>query len=392
MKILMVLESKFPPDKRVEKEMIALSEVGHEISLACSGREGHTEENKWGKSVIFRKRMSTVIYKSSVGCLKFPFYFNFWKKHIFNLLDKNKFDVIHIHDLPLIKTGAEAKEKYGIKLVIDLHENYPALLKDAVHTKTLAGRLLSSNSEWRAYERRYLPEADLVISVVEEAAERIANLGINKDKICIVSNTFDIEADTVENSDAGSGEFTLFYGGAINRHRGLQVVFRAINILREKKLKVNLMIVGSGSYLNQLKELAAGLELQSYITFFGYQPFNEMLRLLSIADAGIIPHLRTDNNDASSPNKLYQYMYLKKPVISSDCISLKRIINETGAGSVYNSDSPSDLALVLQDLITNRPRLKEMGENGRKAVISKYNWNSDKSRLIASYSKLVQDS
>jgi len=39
MKILMILESEFPPDVRVENEIVALTEAGHEVHLACSTRK-----------------------------------------------------------------------------------------------------------------------------------------------------------------------------------------------------------------------------------------------------------------------------------------------------------------------------------------------------------------
>jgi glycosyltransferase involved in cell wall biosynthesis len=332
--------------------------------------------------------MSSFIYKSSVGCLKFPYYFRFWRDHIFSLLGKNNYDAIHIHDLPLLKIGAEAKKKYGIRLIIDLHENYPALLKDSVHTTTLAGRILSSNKQWTAYEKRYLPDADLVITVVEEAAARIEKLGIDKSNICIVSNTFDIGNDRIETFPGSGNDFTLFYGGAINRHRGLQVVLQAIKLLDERKVNIKLMIAGSGSYMNRLRKMISDLGIESNVAFYGFLPFNEMLNLLGKADAGIIPHLRTDNNNASSPNKLYQYMYLKKPVISSDCDSLKRIITSANSGLIYKNDSPSELSSLLEKVKGNKQLLAEMGENGRKAVILKYNWNSDKTRLTDAYSGL----
>jgi glycosyltransferase involved in cell wall biosynthesis len=113
-----------------------------------------------------------------------------------------------------------------------------------------------------------------------------------------------------------------------------------------------------------------------------------MLDILAGSDAAIIPHLRTENNDASSPNKLYQYMYLNKPIISTDCTSLKRIINETGTGFIYKNDSPGELFLLLEKLITDRNLLKETKGNGRKAVLEKYNWNIDKKRLIDAYRQL----
>ena len=390
MKILMVLGSEFPPDVRVENEMLALTEAGHEVHLACSTRKNRPEKESFGKSFINRKAITPFIYKSSVGCLKFPFYFNFWRKFISGLCTKEKFDVIHIHDLPLSKVGVEIKRKMNIQLVIDLHENWPALIKTAAHTRTFLGRLLSSNKQWVEYERKMLPEADKVITIIEEARDRVAGLGIDPEKICMVSNTINFENLSIKNIKKETGSLVLFYGGAINIHRGLQIVLKAIKINSDKNINVTLWIVGEGSYRKSLEELTSYLNIESHVQFFGHRPFIEMLEIMAESDVAIIPHIRTDNNDASSPNKLYQYMYLNKPIISSDCTSLERIINETKTGFIYRNDSPGDLALLIEKLHSNRSLLNAIEGNGRKAVREKYNWNIDKQRLMHAYYQLSE--
>lgn len=384
----MVLESEFPPDVRVENEILALSGAGHELHLACFTHKNRPEKESFGKSVIHRKNITPFIYKSSVGCLKFPFYFNFWRKFITGLCEKEKFDVIHIHDLPLITIGVGIKEKYNTSLVIDLHENWPALIKTAAHTQTFLGRLLSSNKQWVEYEREMLPQADMVITIVEEARDRILGLGIDPGKICIVSNTINFENISIAAKKKETDSFIIFYGGAINNHRGLQVVLNAVKITSEKNIDVRLWIVGEGSFRKSLEELTDSLKIRSRVRFFGQKPFNEMLDILAESDVAIIPHIRTENNDASSPNKLYQYMYLNKPVVSSDCISLKRIISETRTGFIYKNDSAADLASLIEKLKNNESLLNEIQGNGRKAVIEKYNWSIDKERLIKAYRKL----
>jgi glycosyltransferase involved in cell wall biosynthesis len=388
MKILMLLESEFPPDVRVENEIAALSEAGHEVHLACTTRKNRPPEERYGRMIIYRKAISTFIYKSSVGCLKLPFYFNFWKEYIFNLISKEKFDAIHVHDLPLSKIGAEAKRKFNVPMIIDLHENWPALLRHAPHTHTFAGRLLSSDRQWIDYEKRMLVEADLIITIIEEARDRVVSLGIEPGKIFIVSNTISLEGLSISGKKRIDDDFVLFYGGGINRHRGLQVVLDAIKILAKKSINLKLQVVGSGSYLKELEKQAARLEIESHVQFYGYKPFKEMLEMLAEADAAIIPHLRTENNDASSPNKLYQYMYLEKPVISSDCLSLKRMLTGTDAGFIYPDDSPDDLASLLENLFNNRQLLQEKGKNGRRAVISDLNWSRDSERLKNAYRTL----
>jgi glycosyltransferase involved in cell wall biosynthesis len=388
MKILMLLDNQFPPDVRVENEMIALSEAGHEVHLASPARKDLPLKESWNKCIVHRRRMSAFIYKSSVGAQRFPFYFNFWRKFVSEILSGEKFDAVHVHDLPLSIIGIEIKKKYNTRLVIDLHENWPALLRHAAHTNTFAGKLLSSDKQWTAYEKKVLPEADLVITIVEEAKERIEALGVDRGKICIVSNTVNTDSIKLIPGKPKHDHLVLFYGGGINRHRGLQIVFEAMRLLKERQSGVKLILVGSGSYVGELKQQAERLGLDDNIDFLGFKPFNEMMSVLAEADAALIPHLRNENNDASSPNKLYQYMYLEKPVISSDCISLKRMITETDSGFIYKNDSPIELANLLEYLDLNRSVLEKKGKNGKKAVEEKYSWKYDKERLINGYEKL----
>jgi glycosyltransferase involved in cell wall biosynthesis len=81
-------------------------------------------------------------------------------------------------------------------------------------------------------------------------------------------------------------------------------------------------------------------------------------------------------------------MYLNIPIISSDCISLKRIIDQTHTGFIYKNDSSDELCLLLVKLSENRKILDELNGNGRKAVVEKYNWNIDKKRLLEAYKEL----
>ena len=391
MKIMMLLETDFPPDVRVENEILALISAGNEVHLACYTRTDRPVKDTYGKAIVHRKKISSFIYKSSVGCLKFPFYFNFWRKFLIEVASAVIFDAVHVHDLPLSLLGLELKKAFGIPLVIDLHENWPSLVKTSKHTQTLLGRLLSPYSKWVKYEKKMLGNADRIITVVEEARERVINLGIDPGKVIIVSNTINTETIKINPGIINDEGFTLFYGGGINHHRGLQVVLEAVRILSDSEITVRFLVVGDGSYRKELEKITDRLGIRPFVSFTGKKSFNEMLEILSSSDAAIIPHLRTANNDASSPNKLYQYMYLGKPVITSDCISLKRIITETGAGFVYKNDSPDDLARLIIKIKSDKCLLEKAGSNGKKAVLEKYNWQNDSQRLTGMYRQLEQE-
>jgi len=114
MKILMVLDHEFPPDVRVENEIEALTEAGHQVYIACYTMKNRDLADQFGTVVNHRKAISKFTHKTSVGCLKFPFYFNFWRGYLFNLQKQNIFDAVHNHDLPLAQLGFEMKSKFVI--------------------------------------------------------------------------------------------------------------------------------------------------------------------------------------------------------------------------------------------------------------------------------------
>ncbi|MFN8242157.1 MAG: glycosyltransferase family 4 protein [Bacteroidales bacterium] len=389
MKILMLLENNFRNDPRVNKEILSLHKGGHVIILAAISMDGEqsVEEKPWGK--LYIKPISRLVWKSSVGALRFPMYFNFWRNYLAHICKTEIPDCIHVNDLPLARVGMEFSNKHSAPLVIDLHENWPSLVEISKHTNTIVGRLLSPVSLWRKYEKESTSGANAVITVVGEMKERISKLGVDKDKIIVLQNTpystTVADTRTIEMRTV----FTIIYAGGITYHRGLDVVIRGLKILPED-LPLRLLIVGDGSYTGALKQLSAELEIEKKIEFTGRLPRAEVDRLLANCDLALIPHIRSEQSDNSSPNKLFEYMAAGIPVLSSDCISVKRVIEETGCGLTYRADSPDDFAKIVESLVANKKLLEEYSSNGRKAVSTRFNWEEGEKELLALYSSLEE--
>ena len=84
-------------------------------------------------------------------------------------------------------------------------------------------------------------------------------------------------------------------------------------------------------------------------------------------------------------------MYYRKPIVASDCKSVKNIIQKTGSGLIFKANDPKDLANRILELYHNRDLGKSLGKKGREAVLKEYNWEKITSVLIACYSKLVNN-
>lgn len=378
MKILMVLDHEFPPDVRVENEIEALLEADHQVHIACYTMKNSPLKDQFGKAVIHRKAISKFTHKTSVGCLKFPFYFNFWRKFLFELQAQFHFDAVHIHDLPLAQVGFEMKLKFGIKFTLDLHENWPALLEQADHTKGLLGRFLSSQKQWKHYEKSLCTKSDHIVVVVDEAKQRLINRGIEADKISVVSNTLNNDHFKIPDAQPDHNYFTLFYAGGINRHRGLQTIIPALKNLPSQ---VRLLILGTGSYVTELKRLATENQVSDKMKFYGWQPFDKMNEFMGKADVCLIPHVKSAHTDNTIPHKLFQYMFAQKPVVASDCAPIQRIVEASNCGKIYPWDNSEIFAKNILQLLESDEQLKEMGKNGYQAVNEQYLWKNDADKL-----------
>ena len=379
----MILESEFPPDIRVENEIESLLKAGHEIHLACFTKISQSEFEKYNGYFIHRKKISGFLYKSSVACLRFPIYFNFWKKFLKKLFSKYDFEAIHIHDLPMIKVGVVIKNEFNIPLIIDLHENFPAAIEVYSHTNTILGKILSPAKLWHRYELKYLKKADTIITVVDEAKERLIKLGIEPDLITVVSNTLNLDKFRLNNRNTDNNFSTLVYVGGLNVHRGIQNVLKALVEVIRRIPKMRFWIVGEGSYKIKLIHLTKELKLEKNVKFWGWQNTDKISELLSKSDIALIPHLKSDHTDSTIPHKLFQYMYAQIPIIASDCEPIKRILNETNTGLIYESNNISQLTKTIIDLAENKEKYDSLIKNGKKAVLGKFNWNNDEKNLLA---------
>ncbi len=387
----MVLDHEFPPDIRVEKEITYLQEKGFEIHLACYTRENRIKLEKYNNYIIHRKAITSLVYKLSVICLKVPVYFNFWISFLDDICKKYKFDYIHIHDLPLAKIGIGLSKIYNLKVILDLHENWPQYIEVADHTNTFIGKILSSKKQWIKYEVEMVKSADEVITVAEEMKERLMRFGVKKNEnIHVIPNTYDLSKKNHSNDfSPDKNYFTLFYSGGIDSIRGIQYIIYALKEIINDMPNIRFWIIGKGRYEKHLREYVIDNKLEKNIVFWGWQNPSEINKMLSQSDIAVIPHIRSVQTDCSSPNKLFEYMMARKTILSSNCKSVERIINETQCGIVYKHDSIEDIVDKIKMLYNHKEILKQYETNGYNAIINKYNWQNTIKNIDKIYKKSI---
>jgi len=94
--------------------------------------------------------------------------------------------------------------------------------------------------------------------------------------------------------------------------------------------------------------------------------------------------------DTTLPNKLFDYMSVGLPVITSDTVPSARIVKAEDAGVVFvaqNARSLADAITTLADPATRR----QMGARGRAAVERQYHWERDAELLVNAVTNIAID-
>jgi len=167
------------------------------------------------------------------------------------------------------------------------------------------------------------------------------------------------------------GKIYLIFIGSLKKWHGLSQIALAMPKLAEKFPDIHLMIVGDGEQRSALETIVAENHLQDRVTFFGEQAFEEVPFYVNAAD--ICLGSFTDK-PGISPLKIYDYMACAKPIVSNAVGGMELLFCEHNIGLLVESQEPEAWVEPIVRLIENPDLRKKMGDNGRQAVLSDFNW------------------
>jgi glycosyltransferase involved in cell wall biosynthesis len=392
----MILKARIPPpDIRVEKEAQTLIDAGHDVHLLLERGKGEAESETIGGMQLMRSvtmgRMREAIHRYTFN---FTYRDPLWRDAIAEFTRSREIEVLHVHDLPLVREAVEAGGRMRIPVVADLHENYPAGLQ-VWYTSSLKKRTIYSFERWARYEREILQKVDAVVVVIEESKERVIELGIPADRIYVVPNTASKQREhiPIDRSITGryEGRFVVSYIGGFAPHRGLDVAVRALPFVRDRIPGLKLVLVGDRNkpYRRYLRKLADELGCGDLVEMTGWQRFDKIWSYIDASAVCLVPHARNPHTDTTIPHKIFQYMMVEKPVIVSDCPPLRRVIEDSGGGFVFRYDDPEDLAGKIVKLYEDEELRTRVSQAGRSAFIDRYNWDRTSGELVQLYSDLA---
>jgi len=163
----------------------------------------------------------------------------------------------------------------------------------------------------------------------------------------------------------------LFVGGLDKAHyfKGLDILFEALNGLKWKKWRLN--IVGSGSLEEYYRHLAKKFKINKKIKFKGGISRDGLVKEYQNADLFILPSI---NSNEAFGLVLLEAMACGVPVIATDLPGVRKVFSNK-EGLLARPGDSNDLRNKIQGLLEDKDSLSSMGKAGRELALNKYSEN-----------------
>lgn len=183
----------------------------------------------------------------------------------------------------------------------------------------------------------------------------------------------------------------FFYCGIISKERSFEVMIQAFIILKSKipEFKVNLFGPIRISPLDLIK--IEGFELvKDHLSFHGYTDFRVAIKAAEGATVGIALLKPVADYPESYTTKLFEYMAMELPVITSNFPLYQEVVEKANCGYCIDPNNPEVLAEKLLWIVQHPIEASILGKNGRNFAINHYNWINEMNKLLLLYEKLVK--
>jgi glycosyltransferase involved in cell wall biosynthesis len=394
MKIGMILDSAFPPDPRVENEAVSLIKNNHEVHLYCFDYSFKLKEYEIINEIhVHRIKIPKLLYSLSALAYTIPAYHKYLEKSLKNFIINNGIEAIHIHDMQIARSVFNINKRFKLPVTIDLHENRPEIMKYYSHVNSFKGKLLISPATWKKFEFKYIKQADNVIVITEEAKQYyLKQINVPENKFYVVPNTVRKEFYTDYYLDKTiitkyKNNFVMLYLGETGLRRGLATVIKSLKLLTPVIDNLKLVIVGKSKTDHILKKIVKDENLEDYVDFLGWQDVSLFPSFIIASKIGISPLHRNLHHDTTYANKIFQYMAFGKPVVVSDCIAQKNLVNKYQCGLVFKDRDEKDFADKVITLYNSKEKYNLFSKNAEISIKNKLTWEIKSKELIKLYDK-----
>lgn len=365
-----------PFDHRLfHKEAKTLAGAGYDVTLIA---QHDKDEMVDGVRIVALAKPMNRLWRMTVTA---------WRA--FHLAFKEKADVYHFHDPEQLPWGWLLKKLTNKPAIYDVHENYA----DIIVFKDWMPYLLRKPAAWifNRIEKILAGRVSAIITATEPMKQRFSDYHPLCVSVCNFP-TLEIAMRASESKELGSenAQYSIIYTGRIAKAKGFETILDALDLVVKRTSEATCVILAEAGNLAWLDgehdSLMKRLIKEGSLKIIGRVPHPEVFRYLNASSMGWKPGPIYQEGIST---KTLEYMACGKPVVASDFTLIADIIREAKCGIPVDPYDANDHASAIIYLLEHAEEAKKMGENGRKAVMEKYNWESESKKLLDLYERLL---
>jgi len=387
--VCMVAYTNYAIDARVRREAETLVTNGFQV--CCLTTNNGSEQPTFVLNGVTVRELGVPKYRGKSTVAYVGSYVRFTlaaAAAVLRLLMKNELDIVHIHNIPdfLVLAGLLPR-LFGRKVVLDIHDSVPETFATKFSSRPILKTLLCLEERVSAFV------AHKVICVNHPQQNTLVARGIPKAKTFISMNMADPSifarpfGEARPETDAAT--FNLVYHGTMAERLGVDLVIRAVALLRARIPGLRLNLWGHGDDLASFQQLAKDLAVEDAVLFKpkGY-PLHELPMHLGAMDLGVVGNRRSVACDLMLPVKLVEYVSLGIPAVVPRLKTIEHYFSDDMV-AYFEPENVQSLADSIYRLYSG-PAARRLQATRANQFLQTYGWERQGAEFVTFYRQLLE--
>ncbi len=347
------------------KQCSSLCQAGFDVSLVVADGQG-TEDSGDIKIYDVGAETGSRVYRMTRSV---------WRVYL--LAIKLNAELYHFHDPELIFVGLLLKLR-GKRVVYDVHEDLPRQILSKKWIRPSLRHFISWGAELiESFSARHF---DAIVAATPFIAKRYEKQ--NKNSVDI--NNYPIVAEVKEIDSWKTRKNEICYVGGIAQVRGVEELIDALD-----GISARLNFVGDYKE-RELRDRLIVKKGWAKVDEYGLVGREEVVNVLARSKIGVVTLHPIVNYLDSLPVKMFEYMLAGIPVVASDFPLWKEIVEGNECGLCVDPLNPSQISSTIKTLLEDDDLASKLGANGRRLVLSRLNWEVEKTKLVDLYGRVLR--
>jgi glycosyltransferase involved in cell wall biosynthesis len=235
--------------------------------------------------------------------------------------------------------------------------------------------------------------ADKIIAVADSAKDELTTHGVEEEKIKVIINgTLPLKESTKNEKDElkerlkiDKNALIVGISARLEKYKGHKTLIKAAEIIKKQGIDdIIFLILGTGSYGDELKKYAESLGVSNRIIFLGFrESVDEYVNLFDI-------NVNCSTGTETSSLAISEGLSLGKPVIASDFGGNPNMVKDGETGFIFPQNDAEALAEKIIFLKANSDTLKYMSNQAKLDFAERFSVEIMAREYEKFYSEMLQ--